>query len=125
LTILLVMFMAAGLLLSAISIPLVLRKIGPNPVSGFRVKRTLEDPRVWYEVNAVAGKGLLADGLIVVIAALGLAAVPGISLDRYAFSVAALSFLALGWTLCSSVRHLRREARPGPSAPDLSSPPQS
>jgi len=98
----------SGLLLSALSVPLILKKIGPNPVCGFRVKQTLDDPQVWYEVNAFAGKGMLCDGLITVLAALVLAAVPGISVDRYALSVTALFFLALGITLVTSFRHLRR-----------------
>ena len=81
---------------------------GTNPVYGFRVKQTLDEPEVWYEVNAFAGKGMLCDGLITVIAALVLAAVPGISVDRYAMSVATLVFLALGITVFASFRHLRR-----------------
>jgi uncharacterized membrane protein len=109
-TALLVMYVASGLLLAGLSIPLILRKIGPNPVYGFRVKQTLDDPRVWYEVNAFAGKGLLIDGLITVVAALGLAAVPGISVDRYAISVAILFFLSLGITLVTSFRYLHRIA---------------
>jgi hypothetical protein len=108
-----VMYVAMGLLLSALAIPLIMRKIGPNPIYGFRVKQTLEDPKIWYEVNAVAGKGLFVDGLIVVIASVILAAVPGISVDRYALSVTALFFVALGITLAVSVRELRRCVRAG------------
>jgi hypothetical protein len=106
--VLLVMYVGMGLLLSALAIPLMLRKVGPNPIYGFRVKQTHEDPDVWYEVNAVAGKGMLVDGLIVVLASLVLAAVPGISIDRYALSVLALFLVALGITLVVSVRRLRR-----------------
>jgi uncharacterized membrane protein len=105
---LLVMYVGAGLLLCALAVPLILRKIGPNSVYGFRVKQTLEDPQVWYEVNAFAGKGMLVDGLITVVSALVLAAVPGITIDRYALSVTALFSLALGITLAASFRHLRR-----------------
>ena len=106
--ILLVMYVGIGLLLSAISVPLILRRIGPNLIYGFRVKQTLEDPEVWYDVNAYAGKGLFVDGLITVIAAMVLALVPGISVDRYALSLMALVFLALGITLVSSFRYLGR-----------------
>ena len=107
-TLLLVMYVTMGLLLSAISVPLILRKVGPNPLYGFRVKQTLENSEVWYAVNAFAGRGLFVDGLVVVIAALGMAAIPGISVDRYALSVTFLFFLALGITLVSSVRYLKR-----------------
>jgi uncharacterized membrane protein len=108
---LLVMFVASGFVVSAISIPLIMRKIGPNPVYGFRVKQTLEDPWLWYEANAFAGKGMLIDGMVIVIAAIVLVEVPGISVDRYALSVAAICFLALGFTLFSSFRFLFRLSR--------------
>ena len=35
---LMVLFTASGLLLAALRVPLILRKIGPNPLYGFRVK---------------------------------------------------------------------------------------
>lgn len=102
------MYIATGLLLAIISIPLILRKIGPNPVYGFRVKQTLEDDQVWYDVNAFAARGLFLDGLITVVAALVLALVPDIGVDRYALTVTAIVFIALGLTLLASFRHLGR-----------------
>jgi SdpI/YfhL protein family len=62
-TTLMILFTSSGLLLAAISVPLILGKIGPNPLYGFRVKKTLEDPAVWYPVNAYAAKRLLVVGL--------------------------------------------------------------
>jgi hypothetical protein len=109
-TILVAMYVAVGLLLSGLSLPLIARKVPPNPLYGFRVKQTLEDPVVWYEVNAFAGRGLLIDGFIVVIASAVLAAVPSIGIDRYALSVTAIFFLSLGFTLVASFRHLHRVA---------------
>jgi hypothetical protein len=53
---LMVLFTASGLLLAALNVPLILRKIGPNPLYGFWVKRILEDPTAWYPVNAYAAK---------------------------------------------------------------------
>jgi SdpI/YfhL protein family len=68
---LLILFVGGGLLLAALSAPLILRKIGPNPLYGFRVKRTLEDPTVWYPVNACAAKRLLVVGLVLSVSAIG------------------------------------------------------
>lgn len=48
-------FSMACLLVAAASVPLVLNKVPPNAVYGFRTKRTLADARVWYPVNAFAG----------------------------------------------------------------------
>ena len=62
-TTLMILYTSSGLLLAAISVPLILGKIGPNPLCGFRVKKTLEDPAVWYPVNAYAAKRLLVVGL--------------------------------------------------------------
>ncbi len=68
--------------------PLILRKIGPNPLYGFRVKKTLEDPAVWYPVNAYAAKRLLVVGLGISVSAALLFFLPGIDLLVYALSCA-------------------------------------
>ena len=56
-----------------ISIPLVLRKIGPNVVYGYRSRATLSDPALWYEANALFGRRLIAASLVSALAALFLA----------------------------------------------------
>jgi hypothetical protein len=43
-------------ILGGLSIPLVLGKIGPNAIYGFRTERTLSDPSIWYAANALAGR---------------------------------------------------------------------
>jgi SdpI/YfhL protein family len=60
---LMLMYTISGCLLTALSIPLILGKIGPNPWYGFRVKKTLSDPAIWYPANAYAGKRLFVLGL--------------------------------------------------------------
>jgi hypothetical protein len=44
---------------AAISVPMILRKIPPNPVYGFRTRLTLSKPEVWYPANAFSGWALL------------------------------------------------------------------
>ncbi|HPA50370.1 MAG TPA: SdpI family protein [Thermoanaerobaculia bacterium] len=56
-----------------ISIPLVLRKIGPNVVYGYRTRATLSDPALWYEANALFGRRLIAACTVSALAALFLA----------------------------------------------------
>ena len=56
-----------------ISIPLVLRKIGPNVVYGYRTRATLSDPALWYEANALFGRRLIAASLVSAAVALFLA----------------------------------------------------
>lgn len=56
-----------------ISIPLVLRRIGPNVVYGYRTRATLSDPALWYEANALLGRRLIAACLVSALAAFLLA----------------------------------------------------
>ncbi len=62
-TTILVLYVVGGLLLTGLSIPLILEKVKPNGLYGFRVQQTLDDPKVWYAVNKYSGKRLLAAGL--------------------------------------------------------------
>jgi uncharacterized membrane protein len=54
-----------GLLLAGIAIPFVKRKIPPNALAGFRTPRTMSDPAVWYDANAIMGKDLLGCGIVI------------------------------------------------------------
>jgi hypothetical protein len=55
LTPLLIVFVVGGTIVIGISIPLIRRRVAPNSAYGFRVRRTLEDPYLWYPVNAYSG----------------------------------------------------------------------
>jgi hypothetical protein len=57
--ILLALYALGGLLLAGLSVPLILHKIPPNGLYGFRIPSTLDDPELWYTVNAYAGTRFL------------------------------------------------------------------
>jgi hypothetical protein len=97
----------AGLLLAIISIPLILRKIGPNRWYGFRIKKTLDDPAVWYPVNAYAAKRLLVVGLASSVSAVLLFFVPDLGLTTYALACAGVSLGGLLVTIIQSLLYLR------------------
>ncbi len=59
-----------GVLLIAISLPMIYDKIPPNGFYGFRTRRTMSDPNVWYPANRVAGRNLALAGVIVATTAL-------------------------------------------------------
>jgi hypothetical protein len=44
------MFVVSGLLLCVLAIPMILKKVKPNFWYGFRVRKTLENPDIWYAV---------------------------------------------------------------------------
>ena len=96
-----------GLLLAALSIPLILGKIGPNPWYGFRVKKTLNDPAVWYPANAYAGKRLFVVGLVGSLFAFLFYFVPKIDLNTYAIGCAVVTVGGLIVSVIQSFLYLR------------------
>ena len=103
---LMIMYLVSGVLLIALSIPLIRGKIPPNGLYGFRVKRPLEDPRIWYPVNRYGGKWLLVTGVWIIFIALTLRAVPHISLVAYALGVLAVDIVLLITGFCMVVRYM-------------------
>ena len=65
---------AAGLLVIALSIPLILRRVPMNHLYGVRIARAFESDAAWYDINAYGGKLLLAYGIALVV--YGIAARP-------------------------------------------------
>src|SRR4051795_2754926 len=93
-TFILLVHVSAGVLTASLAVPLMRRKVGPNPLYGFRVRRTLEDPRVWYDANAFAGRCLFGFGLGTGIACLALYFLPAI--DPVVYAVACLMIVLVG-----------------------------
>ncbi len=106
-TILMYMFFFSGLLLAGLSIPMILGKIPPNGLYGFRVKKTMENPDIWYKVNTYSGKWLLGVGLVIALAALGFSYIPGLTLDGYSYAVLAVWVVLFAVTLIASIRYLK------------------
>ncbi len=124
---LLIIYIAGGALLAGLSIPLVLGRIPPNGLYGFRVPATIENPALWYPVNRYAGWRLLFSGLLIILAAVGLSFVPGLSLDGYALLCLAVFTLALGVTIVQSfihLAHLKRSLPPGEATSGAAQPKQ-
>ena len=93
--------------MAGLAIPLCRRKVPPNIGYGFRVRRTLEDPAVWYEANAHAGRSFLWAGVAIFVAsALLFFAGPGDG-PAYAWTCAGITLLAVGLAAARSFRFLR------------------
>ncbi|HYW10228.1 MAG TPA: SdpI family protein [Longimicrobium sp.] len=103
-----IIHVAVGALLIAISIPLARRRVAPNPTYGLRTRATLADPEVWYEANASSGRDMIRVGAAVVVLALGLALVPGITENQHLIACAAA---LLGGVVGVAVVGSRRAAR--------------
>ena len=105
--ILLALYSFAGLLMAGLSVPLVLKKIPPNGIYGFRVRATIENPHLWYMVNAYAGKRLVAVGLGTAIGTIILYFVSSSNVEQYALSSLGLFLALFLWGMITSFLYLR------------------
>jgi SdpI/YfhL protein family len=100
-------FTASGALLAGLSIPLILGKIPPNGAYGFRVKKTMENPEIWYPVNAYAGKWLLGIGLAIAFVAAVLAFIPNLGIDIYSYGVLAVLVVLFTLAILAVRRYMK------------------
>jgi hypothetical protein len=109
-TILLGVYVGAGILLILISLPLLLQLIPPNPIYGFRLSPAVDDPRIWYATNAHSAKRLIVAGASSVVAAILLYFVPAITVDIYALGCLAVFVIVAGVGLVQSVKFMKSMA---------------
>jgi hypothetical protein len=107
-SIMVALFVISGLLLAGLAIPLILGKIPPNGLYGLRVKRTMENPQIWYPANSYAGKWLLSIGLATAAAAILFSFIPNISLDLYAYCMLGFWVLIFTTSIAAIARNLKR-----------------
>ena len=101
-------YTGGGLLLALLSLPLMMRKIKPNPYYGFRVSATLENPEIWYTVNQYFAKRQLAAALIEIASATGLYFWPDITVDTYALSVLGVFVVTFSIAIIQGWRHIKK-----------------
>ena len=65
-------FTAAGTLFVCLGVPLYLGRVRPNWWYGCRTQKTLSDEKVWYAVNRVTGRDMVAGGIALVACSLAL-----------------------------------------------------
>lgn len=80
---LVILFTGTGILLALFSLPMIARKIKPNPFYGYRVRKTLENPEIWYDANEYSGRQLFVAGVLIAVSSMVLPFLPGMSLSLY------------------------------------------
>lgn len=58
----------AGVMISAVSVPLIRRKVRMNSWYGFRISEAFQSEKLWYDINAYGGRMYLYWGIAVIIA---------------------------------------------------------
>jgi uncharacterized membrane protein len=105
--ILLALYALSGLLIAGLSVPLILHKIPPNGLYGFRTPSTLTDPELWYKVNAYAGKRFLVVGLGMSIGTILLYFTSTPELEVFALSCLGLFLALFLWAMITSFLYLK------------------
>ncbi len=97
------MTIGGGLLIVLLAIPMILGKVRPNRLYGFRTRKTLSDPEIWFPANRAAGFAMVVAGLAMMIAAGCLMLFwKDIPLDALGLIQLALVIVAIGgMTVCS------------------------
>ena len=104
---LLYLFLASGLVLTVLALPLIAEKIKPNPLYGVRLQQTFDDPVVWYATNKYFGKRLLVVGLVILVASTGLYFWPGISLDAYSLILLGIFMIVFGIAMVQTLMYMK------------------
>jgi len=101
-----------------ISLPLIFRKVPPNPVYGYRTRATLSDETLWYEVNAYFGLRFLFASLFSACIAVALYAWQGLSAEAYLpiSVILLLAPVAVAGLLTSRLVRVLRAARQSSNA---------
>jgi uncharacterized membrane protein len=108
-----------GLLLALLAIPMLLRRVPPNPFYGLRVPSTYADEWVWYEANALAGRDMVALGVLLFVLALVLpvfgltGGTPPLVWTAVA-AVGALVMTMVAWRRANRLLRERRRNHPKP-----------
>jgi hypothetical protein len=111
-----------GIVSILIALPLLEGRIKPNPVYGFRVRATLENPKVWYAVNKYFAQRLLLAAVVEIIAAIALFMLP--NMDPSAYVLSALIVFVIAFTIgmmqtSSYLKSLARENEDNAGKPAL------
>jgi hypothetical protein len=89
-----------------LAVPLYLEKVKPNLWYGFRIRKTLENPDVWYPVNKYGARWMMLSGFVTVLVAIAFSFIPGISLDGYATTCALIFATVLTVGLIITFRYM-------------------
>ncbi len=103
----LALYSFGGLLLAGLSVPLVLQKIPPNRLYGLRIRMTVDDPHLWYRVNAFLGRRLLVVGLGTALGSIILYYTSAETVEQYALSALGLFLAFFLWGIISSYLHIK------------------
>jgi len=99
----------SGIGMAGAGLPLMRRRVPPNPWFGVRFPSTLADGRTWYAVNEQSGRDLFVLGITIVVVALGaLVVLPHWLPEFRVLLVLAVLFVGLATITARAILHAKR-----------------
>ena len=103
------LFAAVGVMFMGISVPLILERVPPNGTYGFRTRKTLSDPKIWYAANRASGHDLLIAGAIITASSVGMLFFGhGLKPEHVVFTLLAVMVLSLAGAMAHGYRVLSK-----------------
>lgn len=101
------LFVTGGILLILSALPLLWKRVKPNPLYGFRIPQTVSNERIWYKANSYAAKGMILSGIVTIIVALALR-LTDLSPEAYQWSCTVILIGGLVLTTFVSIIYVKR-----------------
>ena len=84
-----------GLLIFALAVPLILRRVRPNGIYGIRTKAAFASDSDWYRINSIGGRYLAVSGLIIFVVGVVGFFLPVSMFHAYSIIAAVVTLLAV------------------------------
>lgn len=101
----------AGIIIVAVSWPLIKRKIRMNTFYGFRIAAAFESESRWYDINAYGGRMFFRWGLVIIVTGLAGTSLPEKSWLIYAFASLVIILGGLSISVFKTLRYANRLKR--------------
>ena len=105
-TLIAILFTLSGVMLAALGVPMLLGRVPPNSLYGFRTPATVGEPALWYPANRYAGRRMIEAGLVLALASAALAFL-GLSVDGYTLAGTGVLINALSVVIIRSLCFLK------------------
>ena len=104
-----VFYIIACLVLIGLAVPLIMEKVKPNSLYGFRTPKTFSSEEIWYEANRFSGWTLAIAGIASLVCFVVMAIAPGaIPFARYPIAQLVIFLAPLAVALLLSFLYLAK-----------------